>query len=784
MSNLISGGSAARSGSLIVIHHSSNGWRRLAIALGCTLLGNVSAWAQTTWTGASNANWSNPNNWTAGVPASTPAANFDVIMLGPGNTTNTAEHFAYYLNTLQFPSGAPSFLIHLKNVTLTGPGITNDSGVIQTLEVDTGHGQGGVLSFGNGTFGASTAGSSIQISNDGSTISGDAPLSSGGSTTFFRTSSAGQATINNNAAQAFDTGVGNTTFRDNSTAGNATVNNLGGGAFGFGGGRTDFFGSSSAGSATIINFAAPSNGDISSGNGGTTRFDNSSHAGNATIINQGSGAFLPSFSAGFTNFTSLSSAENATIINNPGGTQAGQTQFDSGATAANATINNNGGDSASVHGGETVFLNVSAANATINNNASAASFASGGVTKFFGGTAGNATINNNGGIAFSQGGQTQFLNATAGNAIIINNGGGLGFGQGGKTIFSGTSDAGAATLIANAGVPPVGSGGFILAGGLGGSIFFNDSSSGGTSRVEVFGNGSVDISGHGAPGVTIGSIEGDGTAFLGAKNLTSGSNNRSTSFSGVAQDGGASGGTGGSLTKIGTGTLTLSGTNTYTGATTVSAGKLVIDGSIAASSGVTVNAGATLAGHGSVSNISGAGTVSPGNSPGILTASQVNPSGGMSFSFDFTKVGSPTYSDAASSGNSLLHLTGATPFMTALTSADRITVDFSGASLAAGELFRGGFFTDAPTLTLMVSGADFLYTGTDGFTVNFDGFVSEPMAMFAGGTVVDGTVLEFDISGTGTGGGGGTSVPEPTTFRLLGLGLAGLGLVRLRARRH
>jgi PEP-CTERM motif len=99
-------------------------------------------------------------------------------------------------------------------------------------------------------------------------------------------------------------------------------------------------------------------------------------------------------------------------------------------------------------------------------------------------------------------------------------------------------------------------------------------------------------------------------------------------------------------------------------------------------------------------------------------------------------------------------------------------------------LFRGGFFTDAPTLTSMVSGADFLYTGTDGFTVNFDSFVSEPMATFAGGTVVDGTVLEFDISGTGTGGGGGTQVPEPTTFSLLGLGLAGLGLVRLRARRH
>jgi autotransporter-associated beta strand protein len=756
---------------------------RLAIALGCALVGNVSASAQTTWTGAgSNALWSNPANWTAGVPASNNNPTFmsDVIMLGPGKTTNTADFWPYTLNTLQFPSGAPSFLIHIKNVTLTGPGITNASGVLQTLEVDAGRDQGASLGFGNSTFGASVAGS-IQINNDGSTVTGGGGFS-GGSTTFFQTSSADQATINNIAAQASDAGAGTTNFRGNSTAGNATINNLAGGASGFNGGLTFFHDSSSAGSATIVNFAAPSNGDIASGIRGETRFDDSSHAGNATIINQGSSAFLPVFSAGFTNFTSLSSAENATITNNPGQTQAGLTQFDSGATAAKATINNNGGDSISVNGGLTSFLSsASAANATINNNAaSAASSASGGATKFFGGTAGNAAINNNGGVASSQGGQTQFLSdATAGNATIINNGGGIGFGQGGKTIFSGTSSAGAATLIANAGAPSVDGGGIIIVGGFGGSIFFNESSSGGTSHVEVFGNGGVDISGHASPGVTIGSLEGDGAASLGANNLTIGSNNRSTAFSGVAQDGGASGGVGGSLTKIGAGTLTLSGANTYTGATTVSAGKLVVDGSIAASSAVTVNAGATLGGHGSVGNIGGAGTVSPGNSPGILTASQVNPTGGMSFSFDFTKPGSPTYSDAASSGNSVLHLTGATPFVMALTSANEITVDFSGASLAAGELFRGGFFTDTSTLTSMVSGADFLYTGTGGFTVNFDGFVTEPLAAFAGGDVVNGTVLEFDISGTGTGG----AVPEPSTWVMMLLGFVGLGFAFKQSRR-
>ena len=60
--------------------------------------------------------------------------------------------------------------------------------------------------------------------------------------------------------------------------------------------------------------------------------------------------------------------------------------------------------------------------------------------------------------------------------------------------------------------------------------------------------------------------------FLGANRLTVGSNNLSTLFSGAIQDGGFMGGTGGSLAKIGTGTLTLSGANTYTGGTLISAG--------------------------------------------------------------------------------------------------------------------------------------------------------------------------------------------------------------------
>ena len=53
--------------------------------------------------------------------------------------------------------------------------------------------------------------------------------------------------------------------------------------------------------------------------------------------------------------------------------------------------------------------------------------------------------------------------------------------------------------------------------------------------------------------------------FLGVNNLTVGSNNLSTTFSGVIQDGG-------SLTKVGRGTLILTNANTYTGGTTIEQG--------------------------------------------------------------------------------------------------------------------------------------------------------------------------------------------------------------------
>jgi len=240
-------------------------------------------------------------------------------------------------------------------------------------------------------------------------------------------------------------------------------------------------------------------------------------------------------------------------------------------------------------------------------------------------TAANATFTCNAGtVNTAGGGFTGFYdNATAANAAFTVNGASIGPNEapgGGFLQFNDTTTADNATLVANGGTN----------GGLGGIIQFVADSTRGTAQVSVnasptgalvFGNGSLDISAHNAPGVTIGSIVGTGDIFLGGVNLTVGSNNRSTTFSGVIQDGGLNGGTGGSLTKIGTGRITLSNANTYTGGTLITGGTLLIanrTGSTPGSGPVQVSAG-VLGGigiiSGSVAVASGptAATLAPGS---------------------------------------------------------------------------------------------------------------------------------------------------------------------------
>jgi autotransporter-associated beta strand protein len=234
-----------------------------------------------------------------------------------------------------------------------------------------------------------------------------------------------------------------------------------------------------------------------------------------------------------------------------------------------------------------------------------------------------------------------FDTSTAGNAVIVSSAGVSGGAcssitplrpvtppssttSGGITAFAGGSTAGNATITANSG----------------GLTAFTQRSTGGDARFITNAGGRFDISGLSSSGMTAGSIEGAGSYFLGSKVLTVGPNNLSTVVSGSIADGGLFGGTGGSLIKVGTGTLTLSGTNTYTGGTSLESGALVIGNDRALGTGaLSMAAGTTLSflssGNFTVSNpirITGdpsftppsgtvqtiSGVISDGSSPGTV----------------------------------------------------------------------------------------------------------------------------------------------------------------------
>jgi autotransporter-associated beta strand protein len=191
------------------------------------------------------------------------------------------------------------------------------------------------------------------------------------------------------------------------------------------------------------------------------------------------------------------------------------------------------------------------------------------------------------------------------------------------TNFTGSSTAGDSTLYAEAGT----------GGAAGGLVIFQNISDGGTARAILAGTGvaagALDLSLLTNAGMGIGSIEGaGGIVSLGSKTLTVGGNDLDTTYSGIIRNSG-------SLTKVGTGALTLSGANTYTGGTTVNNGTLIVNGSIAGNA--EVKSGATLKGTGSIAGVltcEDGSICAPGTSPGTLTVGGLDLMSGSTLEFE------------------------------------------------------------------------------------------------------------------------------------------------------
>jgi autotransporter-associated beta strand protein len=388
-------------------------------------------------------------------------------------------------------------------------------------------------------------------------------------------------------------------FTNGATAGNGTrITDSGPEASDAPGGITQFFDSSSAGNAGIRNTIGSGGGF---GGGGTEFYDNS-NAGNAGFFNAGGRTFI--------RFFGNSTAGSGDFFN------GGTVSFFDGSNAGNGTFSTNNGDvNCQPCAGHVVFADTSTAgNGAFTYAGAETGDGTPSFTSFSGSSsAGNGTFTCSPGFEGGEGSSVGFGDASTADNATFTLEGATDISSGGGVLFGGAATAGNATLIANGG----------SGGGGGGRIEFLSDSSGGQARLKVFGNGNLDISRHNAPGVSVGSIQGSGLVFLGAFNLTVGSNKLSTNFSGLIQDGGISGGSGGSLTKVGTGTLVLRNSNAYTGGTTINGGKLVVNnesGSGTGSGPVQVNSDrlggrGIIAGDVTLGDGSGRGAIlSPGKS--------------------------------------------------------------------------------------------------------------------------------------------------------------------------
>jgi autotransporter-associated beta strand protein len=218
------------------------------------------------------------------------------------------------------------------------------------------------------------------------------------------------------------------------------------------------------------------------------------------------------------------------------------------------------------------------------------------------------------------------------------------------------------------------------------------------------------------------------------------------------------------MIKEGDGVMALSGANVYTGTTSVNDGTLLVNGTHTGGGSYTVASGAILGGTGSLNStvaVNTDGTLSPGASIESLIVGPLTMASGSTFVYQTL--------DSSATGADLL-ATGAL-------SLTNVTLDLSGANLAAGTWVANDKLT-------LVS-----YTGT-ALTSGFAGFNDDTSYVFGGNT----WLLNYDDTGAGSNFANdatgtlfitltnATVVPEPGSFAMLLFGAASFWAVGRKRR--
>jgi autotransporter-associated beta strand protein len=242
--------------------------------------------------------------------------------------------------------------------------------------------------------------------------------------------------------------------------------------------------------------------------------------------------------------------------------------------------------------------------------------------------------------------------------------------------------------------------------------------------------------------------------------------NSTTAYTVTSTNGLVAGST--TLTKLGSGTLTLNGSNSFSGGTTVSDGTLVVNGSNAAGTGpITLNGGTLTLGAsiGNALNVAAASTLNPG---GNTLSGAI--SGGSTLSINITGGNTFTVAGSMTSFSGTFELGASTGFLQfngSLGSSNAVFDLGSGSAtlnnLNGGVTINLGALTGGTNTTLSgatsASASSTYLIGGNNTTTNFDGRITDGFGPTAVTKVGSGT---WTLTGTNNNYAGGTTVSSGT----------------------
>ncbi len=744
------------------------GWALLALPVS----------AQVIWVGGSGGNandWGRAQNWNpSGVPTATTAVQFD----DTANVSNLAPSIAatpQAVGSIAFANGTTNAYNISGTATLTAgsataAGITNSSATNQTFSVSTlalGFDQtwevantgnlifSGAVSLGTNalTLTGSTAGAGSVSGAIGG--SGNITKTGSGTWTFSGTNSYSGITTVNAGTLSVAT-IGNGGVAGNLGQATSAATNLV-----LGGGTLQYTGvTASTNRAFTLTDATTSTIDVQSGSANLTI----SGAGAATtgaLTKVGTGTLTLSGANAFTGLTTVSAgtlaygASNAlgsgdvtvngatavlakgaftdtvgTVTLENGGTISGTTGT---LTSLGGTFELKDGTVSAILGGTGIALNKTTSGTVTLSGANTFT----GLTTVSAGTLAFGASNVLATGAVTVDGGTAVLDLGANRTDSV---GAVTVANGGSIVGTGTSaltgssvalqDGSVSAILAGAGVVTKSTAGSVTLSGAntytggtvvsGGTLQFSGAGTlGSTSGTLTVNSGTLDLSGANL-GVgnftgTGGTVTNNGTAAV----LSIGNGNGSGgNFQGVLANGSGTL----ALSKVGTGTLTLSGANTFTGGTTVSAGTLTLGASDVLSSGAVTVSGGTLA---LGANSDTVGTV-------LLTSGNITGTGGVLTTSSWFELQSGSVSAILAGAVNLQKTTAGTVTLTGANTYSG-TTNINGGILAINSDARLGDVPGSPTSgELTFDGGTLNVTATTtinanrGITLNSGGGIINP----------------------------------------------------------